>query len=181
MVPLFMMLTKMPLALNFLFSTTFFTDETYFLGHWYAGVRIGLDSYFVLIVPLLFSSYGTFLLRQFFLNIPKELDEAAMIDGCNRWQIFRLIIIPISKPALATLATFTFMNCWRDFMWPLIMTNSQQMRTLPVGLSAFMTDYTTDWPLMMAAAMMMVIPMIIIFVLCQKWFVSGIQLGSVKG
>lgn len=181
MVPLFMLLTKMPLGLNWMFATTYFTDEIYFLGRWFTGVPVGLDSYFVLIVPMLFSPYGTFLLRQFFLNIPKELDEAAKIDGCSLLQIFRLIIVPISKPALATLATFTFMNSWRNFLWPLIMTSSKDMRTLPVGLAAFMGDYTTDWSLMMAGAMMMIIPMIIVFVLCQKWFVHGIQLGAVKG
>ena len=174
-------MTKMPLGLNWMFATTYFTDETYFLGRWFTGVPVGLDSYFVLIVPMLFSPYGTFLLRQFFLNIPKELDEAAKIDGCSLLQIFRLIIVPISKPALATLATFTFMNSWRNFLWPLIMTSSKQMRMLPVGLAAFMGDYTTDWPLMMAGAMMMIVPMIIVFVLCQRWFVHGIQLGAVKG
>jgi len=181
MVPLFMLLTKLPEGLNWLFHTTYFTSETYFLGRWFAGIPVGLDSYFVLIVPMLFSPYGTFLLRQFFLNIPKELDEAAKIDGCSLFGIFRLIIIPVSKPALATLATFTFMNSWRNFLWPLIMTNSKQMRPLPVGLAAFMGEYTTDWALMMAGAMMMVVPMIIVFVLSQRWFVRGIQLGAVKG
>ncbi len=100
MVPLFMLLTKLPIGLNMIFGTTYFSDQLYFLGQFfpdkfYAGVPAGIDSYFVLIVPMLFSPYGTFLLRQFFLNIPKELDEAALIDGCSRFMIFRRIILPI--------------------------------------------------------------------------------------
>ena len=181
MVPRFMILTRLPIHLNALLSTTYFTDEQYFLGRFFAGVPVGVDSYFALIVPMLFSPYGTFLLRQFFLSLPKELDEAAMIDGCTHFQVFRWIILPTSKPALATLATFTFIGSWRNFIWPLIMTNSPQMKTLPVGLAGFMGMYDTDWPLMMAGAVMMIVPMIIVFVLCQRWFVRGIQLGAVKG
>ncbi len=180
-VPLFMLLTKLPVGLNWIFQSTYFSDEVWFLDKFFAGIPIGINSYFVLIVPLLFSPYGTFLLRQFFLNIPKELDEAALIDGCNRFMIFRRIILPISMPALATLGTFTFMNSWRNFMWPLIMTNSTEMRTLPVGLASFMGEYATEWGMMMAGAMMMVIPMIIVFIFAQRWFVKGIQIGAVKG
>jgi multiple sugar transport system permease protein len=181
MVPRFVILTGMPVWLNGFFGTTWFTDERFFFGKWFAGVPLGADSYFVLIVPALFSPYGTFLLRQFFLAIPKELDEAAMIDGASRLGIFRHVIVPMSKPALATLGTFTFMGCWGNFLWPLIMTNSSDMQTLPVGLAAFMDQYTTNWPLLMAGAVMSVIPMIIVFLLFQRWFVSGIQLGAVKG
>ena len=181
MVPRFMILTGAPVVLNQWLGTTWFTDEQYFLGRWFAGVPIGVDSYFVLIVPMLFSPYGTFLLRQFFLGIPKELDEAAMIDGCGRFQIFRWIVLPLSKPALATLAVFTFMGSWRNFLWPLIMTNSLEMKTLPVGLADFQGLYQTDWPLLMAGAVLSIVPMIIVFVFCQRFFVRGIQLGAVKG
>jgi multiple sugar transport system permease protein len=181
MVPQFMMLSRMADHLNALFGTSYFTDDQFFLGRWLAGRPLGTDSFFVLIVPALFSPYGTFLLRQFFLGIPKELDEAAMIDGCSRFQIFRWIVLPLSKPALATLATFTFMGAWRSFLWPMIMTNAAEMRTLPVGLASFMTQYGTEWPVMMAGAMLMVAPMIAFFLLCQRWFVEGIQVGAVKG
>lgn len=181
MVPLFVLLTKAPIYLDLLFRTEYFGSEVFFLGKWFAGVPVGIDSYFVLIAPALFSAYGTFLLRQFFLGIPRELEEAAEIDGCSLFQIFRRIIIPLSKPALATLAAFTFMNNWRSFMWPLIMTNSLELRTLPVGLASFLGMYQTEWPLLMAGSMMMLGPMIIVFVVCQRWFVSGIQLGAVKG
>jgi multiple sugar transport system permease protein len=181
MVPLFMLLTSMPERMNALLGTTYFTDDLYFLGRWFVGRAVGSDSYFVLIVPGLFTAYGTFMLRQFFLGIPKELDEAAMIDGCTRFQIFRKVILPMSKPALATLATFTFMGSWGEFMWPMIMTNTAEMRTLPVGLQSFMGQYGAEWPVMMAGAMLITIPMIVVFLSCQKWFVEGISVGAVKG
>jgi multiple sugar transport system permease protein len=181
MVPLFLLLTRMPDHLNALFGTTYFTDDLYFLGRWFAGRALGTDSYFVLIAPGLFTAYGTFMLRQFFLGIPRELDEAAMIDGCTRLQIFRNVVLPLSKPALATLATFTFMGTWGDFMWPMIMTNTAEMRTLPVGLQFFMGQYGAEWPVMMAGAMLMIAPKILVFVFCQRWFVEGIQVGGVKG
>ena len=181
MVPQFMLLSRMPDHLNALFGTTYFTDSQYFLGRWFAGRALGTDSYFVMIVPALFSPYGTFLLRQFFLCIPRELDEAAMIDGGGRFQIFLRIVLPLSKPALATLATFTFMGVWRSFLWPMIMTNATEMRTLPVGLASLMNQYGAEWPVMMAGTMMVMVPMIVFFLLCQRWFVEGIQIGAVKG
>jgi multiple sugar transport system permease protein len=140
-----------------------------------------LDSYFALIVPAMFSAYGTFLLRQFFLTIPRELEEAAAIDGCGPWRIFATVILPLSKPALATLAIFTFMGNWRSFMWPLVMTSQDALKTLPVGLQTFLGLYNTQWTLLMAGAAMMTLPVIIVFVIGQKWFISGIQMGALKG
>jgi multiple sugar transport system permease protein len=147
---------------------------------WYAGRPLGIDSYFVLIVPALFSAYGTFMLRQFFLGIPVDLEDAARIDGCGLFQIYRFIIIPLSGPALATLATFTFFNNWRSFMWPLIMTNNEQMQTLQVGLATMQGQYSTEWEMLMAGAMMAVGPLVVVFLCAQRFFVSGIQLGGVK-
>ena len=195
MVPLYMIFYKFPDVMNWLLGTSYFSDEVHFLGgwlagesptsrqlnRWSAGVPLGIDSYFALIAPALFSAYGTFMLRQFFLGIPRDLEDAAEIDGCSRMQIFRWVIVPLSKPALATLAIFTFMNNWRNFMWPLIMTNRSEMKTLPVGLSTFMDMHGANWPLLMAGATMMIVPMILVFLVCQKWFISGIQLGAVKG
>ncbi|MAE62762.1 MAG: sugar ABC transporter permease [Phycisphaeraceae bacterium] len=181
MVPLFMIFHHVPSLLNDLLGTTYFRDDTWFLGRWYAGVPLGVDSYTALIAPALFSAYGTFMLRQFFLNIPRDLEDAAQIDGCSLLQIFRWVIVPLSKPALATLAVFTFMNNWRNFLWPLVMTNAREMQTLPVGLATFMDMYGAEWSQMMAGAVMMLVPMIIVFLFCQRWFISGIQLGAVKG
>jgi multiple sugar transport system permease protein len=151
-------------------------------GHTYeVGRLVGPDSYFALIVPVMFSAYGTFMLRQFFMSIPRDLEEAATIDGCGLFRIFTTIILPLSKPALATLTIFTFMGNWQSFYWPLVMLTQDSMKTLPLGLLSFMGLYSTQWTLLMAGSMMMILPMVIVFVIGQKWFVSGIQLGALKG
>jgi multiple sugar transport system permease protein len=146
-----------------------------------AGRLVGLDSYFALAVPAMFSAYGTFMLRQYFLSIPRDLEEAATIDGCGLFRIFTTIILPLSKPALATLTIFTFMGNWQSFYWPLIVLTQDSMKTLPLGLLSFMGLYSTQWSLLMAGSMMMILPMIIVFLVGQKWFISGIQLGALKG
>jgi multiple sugar transport system permease protein len=145
------------------------------------GRLLGQDSYFALTIPAMFSAYGTFMLRQFFLGIPKELDEAAEIDGCTHWQIFTKMIIPLSKPALASKTIFTFMGAWGSFLWPLVMTNQDQLRTLPLGLQAFQGQYSTQWHLLMAASLLMLLPIVIIFLVGQRFFVSGMTVGAVKG
>lgn len=145
------------------------------------GRLIGLDSYFALIVPALFSAYGTFLLRQFFMTIPREIDEAASIDGCGHVRLFATIIIPLAIPGLVTLTIFTFMATWGSFLWPLVVTNQEYLRTLPVGLQAFQGQYGTEWHLMMAAALLMLIPNVLIFIFGQKFFVAGATVGAVKG
>ena len=151
-------------------------------GHNYeVGRLVGLDSYFALIVPAMFSAYGTFMLRQFFMSIPRDLEEAATIDGCGLFRIFTTIILPLSKPALATLTIFTFMGNWQSFYWPLIVLTQDSMKTLPLGLLSFVGLYSTQWTLLMAGSMMMILPMVIVFIFGQKWFISGIQLGALKG
>ena len=145
------------------------------------GRLLGLDSYFALIAPGMFTAYGTFMLRQFFLTLPLELDEAATIDGCSAWQTFSRIILPLSVPGLATLTIFTFMATWGSFMWPLVVTNQDALRTLPLGLQAFQGQYGTEWHLMMAAALMMLIPQIVIFLFGQRFFLTGLTIGAVKG
>ncbi len=154
----------------------------YLFGRTYeAGRLVGLDSYFALAVPAMFSAYGTFMLRQYFLSIPRDLEEAATIDGCGLLRIFTSIILPLSKPALATLTIFTFMGNWQSFYWPLIVLTQDSMKTLPLGLLSFMGLYSTQWSLLMAGSMMMILPVIIVFLVGQKWFISGIQLGALKG
>ncbi len=154
----------------------------YLFGRTYeAGRLVGLDSYFALAVPAMFSAYGTFMLRQYFLSIPRDLEEVATIDGCGLLRIFTSIILPLSKPALATLTIFTFMGNWQSFYWPLIVLTQDSMKTLPLGLLSFMGLYSTQWSLLMAGSMMMILPVIIVFLVGQKWFISGIQLGALKG
>jgi len=145
------------------------------------GRIIGLDSYFALIAPGMFSAYGTFLLRQFFLTLPRSLDEAAKIDGCGHWRIFTQIILPLAIPGLATITILTFMSVWGAFLWPLVVTHQEYLRTLPVGLQAFQGQYGTEWHLMMAAALLMLIPIITIFLAGQRFFISGLTVGAVKG
>ncbi|OGS18818.1 MAG: sugar ABC transporter permease [Elusimicrobia bacterium RIFOXYA2_FULL_40_6] len=140
-----------------------------------------IDSYKALIVPGIFGAGGAFFFRQFFMAIPKELEEAAIIDGCSNFKVYWRIILPLSKPALATLGTFTFLGAWNDFMWPLIVLNSPEKMTLPVGLAYFTGQYTTDWPLLMAGSMIILLPVIIVYVFNQRFFVKGIVMSGMKG
>ena len=140
-----------------------------------------VDTYQALIIPAIFSAYGTFMLRQFFMTLPKDLEDAAKIDGCGFFRIYMTIILPLSKPALATLTVFTFMGNWGSFMWPLLVTNTMTMRTLPIGLESFKTQYSTDWHLLMAGSVMVMLPIVIIFIFTQRYFVESIKLTGVKG
>ena len=140
-----------------------------------------VNTYYALILPGMFSAYGTFMLRQFFMGIPRELEEAAVLDGCSVWGIYRNVVIPLSRPALAALTILTFMGAWRGFMWPLIITNTREMFTLPVALAAFKEMHGVRWTLMMAGSVIMIVPMLIVFVFGQRYFIEGIRLGAIKG
>jgi multiple sugar transport system permease protein len=126
-------------------------------------------------------AFGTFLLRQFFLTIPSELADAARVDGANPWQIFRHVYLPLARPALATLAIFTFMWSWNDLLNPLIYLRDLDTYTTTVGLSFFQGQFVGRWPEMMAGALVSLLPMIVLFVVAQKYFVRGIQLTGLKG
>ena len=139
------------------------------------------DSYAALIVPPVFSAFGVFMLRQSFLTIPVEIEEAAKIDGCSRVAIFLRIILPMSKPGLASLAIFTFVNSWKSFFWPLIVTSSDKYKTLPIGLYAFSGQYGTDWSALMAATAISIIPGVIFYIIFQKSLVEGILLTGMGG
>ena len=142
---------------------------------------IGLiDTYWAMILPPMFTAYGTFLLRQFFVTIPTELEDAARIDGCGLWGIYRHVIMPLSGPALATLTTFIFLGTWNSFMWPLIVINSMEKRPLMLGLYAFMSQYNTEWALLMAASVMVMGPVIVVFLIGQRYFVKGIVVSGLK-
>jgi multiple sugar transport system permease protein len=137
-----------------------------------------VNTFNALILPGAFNAFGVFLLRQFFLTIPQELEEAAVMDGAVRLRILCQIIVPLSGPALATLAVFTFVREWNAFLWPLIVTSSPEMRVVSVGLTLFMGQYGTEWNLLMAAATVTVLPTIAVFVLAQRYFVQGIALSG---
>ena len=145
-------------------------------------IKLGLvDTMIGLILPAAFSAFGTFLLRQFMLTIPSSLDEAAEIDGASKWRLYWDVILPLARPGLITLAIFTFMGNYNSFFWPLVMLKSQHRYTLPIGLMYFDSTAGQETNLLMAAVTMSVIPMIVVFVLLQKYLVKGIQLGAVKG
>ena len=139
-----------------------------------------LDTYQGLILPGIFNAFGTFLLRQFFLTIPRTLEEAAFIDGASHFRVYWQIILPLAKPALATLAVFSFMQSWNNFLWPLIIVGQKEMMTLPLGLSLLQGRWTTDWNLMMAGVVISVLPVLAVYLFAQKYFIKGITLSGLK-
>lgn len=141
-----------------------------------------IDTYLPLTVPAFFGgAFFIFLMRQFFMTIPREMSEAAKIDGCPEFLIFLKIFIPLSKPALATLAIFSFMGTWNDFLGPLIYLNNPDNFTLALGLRSFQTQYGTRWNVMMAASILVMLPTLFLFFTCQRYFIEGITLTGVKG
>lgn len=140
-----------------------------------------LNSFFGLIVPAAASAYGTFMLRQYMLTLPKGLEEAARIDGASLLRVWWDIVLPLCKPALITLAIFTFAGAWGSFTWPLIIAPDEGVRVLPVALKNFSAAQSNSYTLLMAASLVMMLPMLILFIFGQKYFVKGIQLGGVKG
>lgn len=133
-----------------------------------------------LILPFAVNAFGIFLMRQAFLGIPKELEEAAVIDGCNSFDIWWRILLPLVKPALAALAIFTFVGAWSEFLWPSIVLTRQEMYTLPVGLNHLQGVFSANWRYIAAGAIISTVPILIFFLALQKYFVSGTNQGAVK-
>ena len=140
-----------------------------------------VNSYQALILPWAFTAFGTFLLRQFFITIPRELEESAKIDGCGHVRILRSIIIPIAAPAIAVLAVFTFISYWNSFLWPLIIINDTAKMTIPLGLDLFLGQQGQRWELLMAAATISMVPTVILVLALQKYLVRGIALSGLGG
>jgi len=141
-----------------------------------------LDSYPGLIVPGLASAFGIFFLRQVMLTIPDDYLDAARLDGASEYMIYWRVVLPLVKPSMATLAVFTFLGAWNDFLGPLIVVKSDEMRTLPLAISALSAGhYVASWPLLMAGACFVVIPVLIVYLFAQRYFVEGIALGGLKG
>jgi multiple sugar transport system permease protein len=139
-------------------------------------------TYLPLVVPPFFgSAFAIFLLRQFFLTIPQELSDAARIDGCSEWRIFWQIIVPLSVPALATVALFAFIGAWTDFINPLVYLTDENTYTLAVGLQTFVGRHSSEWNLLMAAATVVTLPLMVVFFLTQRLFIEGITLTGIKG
>lgn len=140
-----------------------------------------IDTYQGLAAPFLASAFAVFFLRQFFMTVPRELEEAALLDGASRMRILMQIVLPLARPAIATITLFIFLGEWDNYLWPLIVTNSEAMRTLPIGLRFFVEESGSQLNLMMAGAVMAVVPIILLFFMAQRQFIEGISMTGSKG
>lgn len=140
------------------------------------------DTMWAMIIPGLFgSAFGTYLMRQFFATLPVDLEEAAILDGCSPWQVYWRILLPHAKPAVMVLAVLTWINVWNDFLWPLLMIQRKSIATLTLGLVWMQGEYVAEWPVLMAASMLMLAPLIVIYAVTQRSFVSGIAASGFGG
>ncbi|MGC3993848.1 MAG: carbohydrate ABC transporter permease [Propionicimonas sp.] len=140
-----------------------------------------IDTLAAAFVPWLASAFGIFLMRQFFLSIPAELEEAAALDGCSRWQTFLRVVLPLARPALTTLAIFTLLGAWNDLVWPLIAINNQDLFTIQLGIADFQGTRRTQWSLLMAGNVVATLPLIVFFLAAQKHFVATMTMSGLKG
>lgn len=139
-----------------------------------------LNTFWGLIIPRATNAFGIFMLRQFFIGLPKELDEAARIDGCSEFRLYWQIILPLAKPAIASLALFHLMYNWNDLLWPLIITSTENMRTLPAGLALFMGQHVVEYGVLTAGAVIATSPLVIAFLFAQKYFIQGVAFTGLK-
>ena len=167
---------------SILIATMMIPGEVLLIPNFVTLSNLGwIDRFEALIVPWTASIFSIFLLRQFFMSIPNDLHHAAAIDGCNDFRFLWQVMVPLAKPALITILLLKAIGSWNAFLWPLIVTNSTEMRTLPVGLTAFTTEAGTNYELLMAASTMIIIPMIILFIILQKYIIQGVARAGIKG
>ena len=140
-----------------------------------------VDTYPGLILPAVASAFGTFLLRQAFLGLPRELEEAAFVDGASHWTVFWRVALPNVRPALAAFGIFAFMASWNSFLWPLVIVSSEELMTLPLGLANLHGQYSTQWNLVMAGATISVVPILAVYLAAQKYIVEGVAMSGIKG
>lgn len=167
LIPLFILVKRFPLA-----------GGNNLLGQNGTGL---INTYWGLILPYIVSVFGVFLTRQFFSSIPTELNDAARVDGASEFAIYSRIYLPLSRPVLATLAIFSFTGVWDDFLWPLVITNSEHMRTVQLGLQIFRSQFLVDWGPLMAATLVVTLPVLLIFIFNQRHFVKGVATTGLKG
>ncbi len=140
------------------------------------------DTPWAMIVPGLFgSAFGTYLMRQFFRTLPDELEEAAILDGCTPWQIYWRILLPHAKPAVMVLAVLTWVNVWNDFLWPLLMIQRNSISTLTLGLVRMQGEYVSRWPVLMAASILILLPLLFVYAIAQRAFIRGIAVTGLGG
>ena len=148
---------------------------------WFGGANTWLDTYHVQIIPFIADAFSIFLFYQFFIGLPKDLEEAALVDGASRFRIFWNIVLPLSKPVFATVAILQFLTHWGDFLWPLMVTRGEDVRPLTIGMQAFFGQDPRLWGDLMAFASMITVPVLIVFLLFQKWFVQSVATSGIKG
>ncbi len=167
---------------NILLFTLFLPGILFLVPNFLTINAMGLrNNYLGVILPALAGVFGVFFLRQFFESIPKELEEAAHMDGANSLQTFWSIALPLAKPALATLGVITFLGSWNDFLWPLLILQDRSLQTLPIGLRSLQGSYTSEYGLMMAGAVVAAVPVLIIYVILQRFIVASVASSGVKG
>lgn len=152
------------------------------VGTWFDGVSWA-NTYQGLVIPFLASAFGVFLLRQFFLSLPKDLHDAAKIDGASDWYYLWRVVVPLSKGAIAALTIFSFLGAWNQYLWPLVITNEESMRTAQIGIRFFLVNQerATDWGAIMAGATIVMLPTLVVFLVAQKQLVKGIAMSGLKG
>ncbi len=163
-------------------ASLFIPGIALFVPNYVTVSRLGwIDDLAAIVVPGAASALAVFFLRQFFVSFPKEIDEAAILDGCTRSQVFKLIALPLSKPAIATIGTLVFLGNWNDFLWPLYVLISPENLTLQPGLQTLQSAYTTDYATIMTGAAIASIPVLIIYIFAQKYIIEGITRSGIKG
>lgn len=165
-----------------LLATLFLPGMMFLIPNFMTVYRLGmLNRFSGVVVPALAGVFGVFFLRQFFESLPKELEEAAEMDGASRFQIFTMVVLPLARPALATLGVITFLGVWNDFLWPLLILKDRSLQTLPVGLRTLQGAYTSEYGLMMAGAVIVAIPVLVIYALLQRFIVQSVATTGLKG
>ncbi|MBF4613607.1 carbohydrate ABC transporter permease [Curtobacterium sp. VKM Ac-1376] len=162
--------------------TMFVPGVIFLIPHFQIVNELGwLNTYASLVVPSAAGAFGVFFLRQFFVGISRSIEEAALLDGCNQWSIFIKIMVPLAKPAIATLAVLAFLASWNDFLWPVFVLFSSDMMTLPAGLAQLQSDNATRYDLLMAGGVVASLPVLAVYVVSQRWIIAGVSAGGVKG
>lgn len=170
------------LIFTLLIATMMVPSEVLTIPNFVTLSRLGwIDTYKALIIPWCASVYAIYLLKQHFMSIPDELYKAAKIDGCSDFKFLWSIMVPLAKPAILTLVILKVIGSWNSFLWPLIVTNSQEMRTLPVALSAFTNEFGTDYNVLMAATNIIILPVMIFYIILQKHIIAGVSKQGIKG
>jgi multiple sugar transport system permease protein len=164
-----------------IFSTLLITAPVVLIPLFVVVRQLGmLDSYAGLIIPSIFNAFGIFLLRQFYIQLPRELEEAAIVDGCGHWRVYRSVVLPLSKPILSALAIFFFLANWNSFLWPLVATNDPDLTVVQLAISSFQSQYAASWNYILAAAVVAAAPMLVLFFGFQRQIVESVKTSGLK-